>query len=124
MARAMREAGYAPTTVHSQKLDVTGPIREGALAELARQGVTLEAIVERLRARLYSTTVKNVKVPGGEATIEIEDNASQLRTLELLCDILGLKAPTRQQHEINATMNIEECRKEQQAMWDRLGGLG
>jgi hypothetical protein len=123
MAKALRKAGYSESVAKGQPSDVVGPIREIALAEMERQGVTPAAVIERLRTRLYSLTLKNIKHNGVDHTIDVEDNQSQLRAIELAGNIHGLWAPkeTRTQH--SGSLDIHVKREEQTSVWERLGGI-
>ena len=132
MAAAMRAAGYAPSTFHKANKGTAASIRDLALQELTGQGITPGAVVERLKAKLYGLTMKNVKlyVPADkelgthghseEETVVVEDHGTQLEAIRLLIKIMGLEAPTHMKHSCTVGVSMADRRKEQTAMWEKL----
>jgi len=101
-----------------------GPIRELAIKALERRGVTADAVMERLQARLYSITLKNAKDDyGNDISVEMEDSSAQLRAIEIYADIAGLKAPTKVEHSGELKLTVEEQRREQNRVFGDLVGL-
>ena len=136
MVDALAHAGYAPSVQQHQQPEVVRPIRELFLETLEKQGITGPAVVERLKAKLYALTCKNIKVEVvvGETedgiailnivdrTITVEDHGSQLEAIRLIIRVLGVEAPKEVKAMITSG-DIEERRKEQTTMWSRLGGI-
>ena len=132
MATALREAGFTESTAVHQPPNQVTPIREIAQAEMRRQGVSCAAVVERLRAKLYACTLKNIKVvhksKSGlpvtlDETVTVEDHGAQLDALRQARAVLGIDAPKETKVEVSGSVAIEERRKEQRAMWASLGGI-
>lgn len=132
MAAAMREAGYKPSTYHKASAGTALTIRELALQELTDHDITPAAVAERLRAKLYGLTMKNVKiyVPADaelgttghseEESVIVEDHNCQLEAIRLLIRIMGLEAPTHMKHTGTVGVSMADRRKEQTAMWEKL----
>ena len=123
MVDALAHAGYAPSVQQHQQPEVVRPIRELFLETLEKPGITGPAVVERLKAKLYALTCKNIKdEDGNDRTITVEDHGSQLEAIRLIIRVLGVEAPKEVKAMITSG-DIEERRKEQTTMWSRLGGI-
>ena len=105
--QSVREAGYSTSTARHHANRIVDRVSTTMAAALEECGLTAERLAE-----LYAE--------GAES----EDLNIRIRFLNRISDIRGDNAPTRRQHEIQSTMPIEERRREQTAMWERLSRRG
>ena len=116
---ALRAAGYSPATANSNCKDIFDRLEDHMDVALAEAGLTPEEFskdIQKLRDAAH------VRLTTDGETFEVPDNQAQIQALNIWAKVAGYEKPKRHEHEVTATVKLEEKRRIHEATVNRIQG--